>query len=388
MMFGLSTVNDYSPMWLKRYQAATGFAPNGTAPFDTVADARLMSLIGMRYLLTGSAATREQTADGRSPARRRRRRSSRSRPDRRTGNWWTPRRLPAAAFVLQARPGAAVSLVQLPLRLKPDAVYVVTFQARAPARRRRGPHRGPVRRPGLRLRGAGPHRDPHRRRGSPPTRWSSGPDRRRRSAPGCASYTLSAGARRAARRAGGRWPRSRPRPYLEEVFTTPDGIAIFRNPGALPRFRFARELLPAARCRRGAGAGARPVVRPAHPGRGGRPPGAATRGARRDRLQELQDSRLRFRLRTAGEGFFVVADSWYPGWKAYLDGTEARVYAVDGFLRGVLDSRRRGAPTGHGLPAGEPVLRRRRDPAGLLLVAIAIRGKRYAPASSSPGSKR
>ncbi|MEE8574225.1 MAG: YfhO family protein, partial [Thermodesulfobacteriota bacterium] len=31
----------------------------------------------------------------------------------------------------------------------------------------------------------------------------------------------------------------------------------------------------------------------------------------------------------------VLSDVWYPGWKAYVDGVERKIYKVDGVLRGV-----------------------------------------------------
>ena len=33
--------------------------------------------------------------------------------------------------------------------------------------------------------------------------------------------------------------------------------------------------------------------------------------------------------------FLVILDSWYPGWKALIDGEEAGLYLVDGLFRGV-----------------------------------------------------
>ncbi|MDA8169013.1 MAG: YfhO family protein [Nitrospiraceae bacterium] len=35
-------------------------------------------------------------------------------------------------------------------------------------------------------------------------------------------------------------------------------------------------------------------------------------------------------------GFVVVSEQYYPGWRAYVDGKETRIYKVDGVLRGVV----------------------------------------------------
>ncbi len=42
-----------------------------------------------------------------------------------------------------------------------------------------------------------------------------------------------------------------------------------------------------------------------------------------------------------GTGFVVLADQYYPGWKALVDGRQTRIYKVDGLLRGVV------VPSGH-----------------------------------------
>ena len=38
---------------------------------------------------------------------------------------------------------------------------------------------------------------------------------------------------------------------------------------------------------------------------------------------------------TNGRAILVYSGNWYPYWKAYVDGEEARVYRVDYILRGI-----------------------------------------------------
>ena len=329
MMFGLSAVNDYSPMWLKRYQAATGFTLNGTAPFDTVTNTRLMSLAGMRYVVTGSASMREQLRTAAAvPA------EETIAPVASGPQGWQladAAAAPDGAFRLQARPGTPVSLLQLPVRLRPDSTCVVRFQARAPA-------------------GGGLMVDLY---GGPAYDAAAQDRTLTRIAPGYTAQAVAIGTGSAppeqawlrifttsaepvevrdvrvgmAARAG--------KPYLEEVFSTPGGIAVFRNPDALPRFRFARELLPA---RDAADALGKVLDGSFDPQQQAVVEGLAAPIHAADGeivSREVRDSRLRFRLRTGGAAFFIVADSWYPGWRAYLDGAAATIYPVDGFLRGV-----------------------------------------------------
>jgi hypothetical protein len=64
MFSGSPVINDYGPFWLKRYQAVTGFNAAGGIPVTNLQNYKMLSLLGTRYLLLLSPATRravEQT---------------------------------------------------------------------------------------------------------------------------------------------------------------------------------------------------------------------------------------------------------------------------------------------------------------------------------------
>ena len=44
---------------------------------------------------------------------------------------------------------------------------------------------------------------------------------------------------------------------------------------------------------------------------------------------------IRLRTHSAGNGFLVVGDTWYPGWEAAIDGQPARLYIADVAFRGL-----------------------------------------------------
>ncbi len=44
---------------------------------------------------------------------------------------------------------------------------------------------------------------------------------------------------------------------------------------------------------------------------------------------------LRFRVGSAGENIFVLSETWYPGWKAFIDGTETKILRADYSFRGI-----------------------------------------------------
>ena len=70
-----------------------------------------------------------------------------------------------------------------------------------------------------------------------------------------------------------------------------------------------------------------PDVAPA----GGAPPA----GAGSARLARYGDERVEISVRARRPGVVVLSDAWYPGWKATVDGRDARVERVDYVLRGV-----------------------------------------------------
>lgn len=68
------------------------------------------------------------------------------------------------------------------------------------------------------------------------------------------------------------------------------------------------------------------------------PPPLLERCAGPDAVQiaDYQSSRVRINAFMACRGMVVLSDTWYPGWRAYVDGREAQIHKAYGFLRGVV----------------------------------------------------
>lgn len=49
-----------------------------------------------------------------------------------------------------------------------------------------------------------------------------------------------------------------------------------------------------------------------------------------------RSGQLKVRVQTETPGLLVISEQYYPGWRAYVDGRETPIYAVDGILRGVF----------------------------------------------------
>jgi hypothetical protein len=187
MMYGLQTANDYTPMWMKRYQSLTGFALNGEGGAALAGRQKLVSALGVRFLLT----------------------------------------------------------------MEPESVAAV-------------------------------------------------------------------------RAAGG----------YKELAASPDGITVFENPGVLPRFRFVKAALgvpdfATAQQRWAAGSDRADTAMVEGP------EGLIPLAAGRIVDTRVENSRLEWRVVTEGRALLVVADTWFPGWTATVDGRPAPIEIVDGFVRGV-----------------------------------------------------
>jgi hypothetical protein len=135
--------------------------------------------------------------------------------------------------------------------------------------------------------------------------------------------------------------RDRPLRAMREVYAGPDA-RVYENPGALPRAfvvdrqvvapsaEAAREAVTAPGFRaREAAVTERPIAGLAVGGGGG---GGAAGSAR---ITTYEDERVAVRTQAARDALLVLTDSWFPGWKATVDGSPAAVHRVDYLIRGV-----------------------------------------------------
>jgi hypothetical protein len=120
------------------------------------------------------------------------------------------------------------------------------------------------------------------------------------------------------------------------VAVTPNGITIFENLSALPRFRFIRRITPAQGLGNALSLMNRSEFNPAEE--------AIVEGISGDKQmspgkilsEKLEATHLQWEVETSGRSFFVAADSFFPGWTANVDGQPVPIYAVYGCLRGIL----------------------------------------------------
>ena len=53
-------------------------------------------------------------------------------------------------------------------------------------------------------------------------------------------------------------------------------------------------------------------------------------------IMEDRPDRISISANFRGRGFVVLADQFYPGWEAYVDGMKTKIYKTNGVLRGVV----------------------------------------------------
>ena len=198
MFSGLSVINDYGPFWLKRYQAVTGFGAGGTIPAVNLRNQKLLSILGTRYLMTLSPASKRSIEES----------NARSEENGTTNIF----------------------------------------------------------------------------------------------------YSLG---------------------------TTRNGITIYANPQALPRFRFAKRIVSARDLPDALTLMRTPQFNPAADAIVEGLPNNESLANGKIVSEQIANTSLNFDIDTEGRSFFIVADSFFPGWTASVNGKPAPIFPVYGCVRGI-----------------------------------------------------
>ena len=118
--------------------------------------------------------------------------------------------------------------------------------------------------------------------------------------------------------------------------TTPNGITIYENSQALPRFRFVKRIIAARDLE-----DALFIMR----NRGFDPANEAiVENLESEQklaigkivAEQIENTRLNLDIETEGRSFLIVADSFFPGWTASVDGKATPILPAYGCVRGIL----------------------------------------------------
>lgn len=53
------------------------------------------------------------------------------------------------------------------------------------------------------------------------------------------------------------------------------------------------------------------------------------------KLVDYRNNFIKLKVKTEGDAFLVFVDSYYPGWRAYIDGKEIKIYKTNGIFKGI-----------------------------------------------------
>jgi hypothetical protein len=330
----LPVINDYSPFWDKRYQSVGQFALNGDSSTAYLSP-KLMDELGVRYLITNRETVASQL-----------RHTSQSADSPATPLPMPPETCAAlncaeASFPepgiisLQAQPGQ-IAMVQIPVAFTPNTLYKISFEVRE-----KGLNTAPL------IVDFDAHPGTWGGSGVAQTRYvmSLGPDftstdvlidsfHMTAQNGGIRLFTLSPNAIEL-------WnlhigiAQTVPNAY-REVYGAPNGDIIFENPGALPRFRFVREVLPVSDLGHARAITLSASFDPASQATVEGPGQRRTMDDGKVLSEAIANDRMNWSVITGAHSLFVVADTWFPGWEAQVDGRDVPIRIVNGFLRGVF----------------------------------------------------
>ena len=339
MTYGWSAVNDYGPMWLKRYVVMTDFASNGAMPPQNLSNPNVLAVAGARYLIANERNYVERI-----------RAAEVVRPVKYEPLLFNPGVMFDHAtaegngrYLLQSPDGTVVSLLQSEIPLRKSTSYQITFNMRAPA----GLSKPLI----VNLYNGNAGYDDFRQykvymqAPKESIRQSavidSGPHAPERAF--VRIYTQSAypveindiGVGVATEPIG--VPTAPENKAYHEIYSGVDGTMVFENTRALPRFRFVKTLRPCKdefEARRILDSD--PAFDAANEALVEGLPEKVTLTPGEILSRRLNNNQMQWSVKTGDRSFFVVADSWFPGWRATVDHKETLIQIVNGFLRGIM----------------------------------------------------
>jgi len=127
---------------------------------------------------------------------------------------------------------------------------------------------------------------------------------------------------------------------LKPIFrSTKDGMIVWENEKALPRAFFVSRVMEAegkelAFLQRGDFDPARLLVLSESVGEN-RPTQQGSRDHASVEIISYEPKEVRLRVSNREEGFLVLADAYYPGWRSVIDGVETKIYIANYMLRAI-----------------------------------------------------
>jgi hypothetical protein len=362
MLYGFQAVNGYSNIWLKTYRKLTKFEGNGfsTMKYQMLQNSAILSSLSTRYIITSQDAEKqflESLRMDNAPV------TTNVVVDGFSNDSWqfiSPAKVRKTSITLRSKSGQ-VSLVQIPIELQPRSFYSVVFIARMPGQ----PPSDPLfvdifgenydrLEQEARFEGPGDE-DFHTRDmisrvyNEYSVEFYTGEHIPKASF--LRFFTLSSEPYeikdiKLTHINGNVRSFNEPNPstvngsslYVKK-FESSTGIAIYENLNFLPRARFATEVIPVE----DAAAATDIFWNDANfnPSQTALVEGFTDHHTKFDEAAVIDadysdNNKVLLTVQTGERAFLVLSDSWYPGWKAYIDGQETLIYKTNAVSRGIL----------------------------------------------------
>ena len=131
-------------------------------------------------------------------------------------------------------------------------------------------------------------------------------------------------------------------PLYERVFTSPSGTSIFRNRNVLPRTYLVTNIRPvknfdeAYQILWDENDQFNPSQEALVELDDDKLPAILTSG--KASLTSYSTREVVIKTESTGQSFLILSDTYYPGWKAFIDGKETKIYRANGIVRGIFMS--------------------------------------------------
>ena len=117
--------------------------------------------------------------------------------------------------------------------------------------------------------------------------------------------------------------------------TTPNGIAIYENSQALPRFRFVKRIVAARDLKDALFFMSNRRFDPANEAIVENFQDKEKLASGKIVAEQIENTRLNLDIETEGPSFLIVADAFFPGWTASIDGKATPILPAYGCVRGI-----------------------------------------------------
>ena len=354
LLYGFNVTNGYSSIWLKDYKDLTTFEANGltTKKYQLLDNSRILSLLSTRYIITSDPVDKNflqtllvNTKTG----------SDKLIVDGFNNNAWnffSPERVTDHSIVLKSKDLREVSLIQIPFGLQPKTNYEVTFKARVPDSVTSGDNTLIVDFLGENYDGLEQEAQFDATMMTDEFQEFSTVFYSGETSPESAYlrfFTFSnmpyeikdvrlITTSSAVQYWGNKQFASGTFFLYDKKYESSTGVAVYENLNFLPRARFVENIIVAKDS--AAVIGIMWYDDNFNPSATALVEGYAGNTNFHDgevlSADYSNNSVVTLMVRTGQSGFLVLSDSWYPGWKAFVDGEETEIYKTNAVSRGVL----------------------------------------------------